>query len=147
MALVQFNVALARWPLDDPRMKEFVDNAERMKALARRSPGYVWSLHDRGQQVLGDPLMTWTLSMWDSAEALAAFAFNTVHRRFFARRDLWFPVLDHPPIVMWEADPDPLPTLEDAQRRLMKLHRNGPSDEGFGWERFEALRERRAAVA
>ncbi|MEM6438841.1 MAG: DUF3291 domain-containing protein [Pseudomonadota bacterium] len=147
MALIQFNVALAKWPLDDPRIAEFTNNSKRMKAIAQRSDGFLWQLPDAGQQVLGDPLMTWTLSMWDSADALAKFAFNTVHRQLFAKRETWFPVLEHPAIVMWEGPEDPRPTLEDAQRRLMKLHREGSSDEAFGWERFEALRARRDAVA
>ncbi|MEO1689043.1 MAG: DUF3291 domain-containing protein, partial [Pseudomonadota bacterium] len=62
-------------------------------------------------------------------------------------RDQWFPVLEHPAIVMWEAPAESRPTLEDAQRRLMKLHHEGPSDEGFSWERFDALRARRNEVA
>ncbi|MEM1316296.1 MAG: DUF3291 domain-containing protein [Pseudomonadota bacterium] len=146
MAIAQFNVARARWPLDDPRMAEFSDNIARMNALAERSPGFLW--RDPGKaEALGDPRMTWTLSLWESAEALAAFAFNTAHRRFFARRDLWFPALEHPAIVLWQAAPLPRPTLAEAERRLWALHRDGPSDEAFGWERFEALRARREAVA
>ena len=37
--LAQFNIARIRYPLDDPRMTEFVDNVARVNALAE---------HDRG---------------------------------------------------------------------------------------------------
>ena len=34
--LAQFNIARIRYPLDDPRMAEFVDNVERVNALAEK---------------------------------------------------------------------------------------------------------------
>ena len=36
--LAQFNIARVRYPLDDPRMREFVDNVERVNGLADKFP-------------------------------------------------------------------------------------------------------------
>ena len=35
--LAQFNIARIKYPLDDPRMAEFVDNLARVNGLAERS--------------------------------------------------------------------------------------------------------------
>lgn len=146
MNLAQFNIARARWPQDDPRLAEFIANIPRMNALARRSPGFVWLLDHRAT-ILGDPQMTWTLSVWESPEALAEFAFRTVHRRFFRRREEWFPVLDHAAFALWPIGPGRLPTLAEALEKKARLDREGPSDDVFGWERFPHLAAIRETVA
>ncbi|MGD1925113.1 MAG: DUF3291 domain-containing protein [Paracoccaceae bacterium] len=46
MTIAQFNIARARWPLQDSRMAEFTGMIDRMNALAARSPGYLWRLID-----------------------------------------------------------------------------------------------------
>jgi|OM-RGC.v1.022960667 Domain of unknown function (DUF3291). len=152
MPLAQFNIARARWPLDDPRMAGFTDNIHRMNAMAARFPGFLWSLgrerpEDAKAVTMGDPLMTWTLSVWESPEALARFAFDTVHVRFFRKREAWFPVLDVPAIVMWEIADDHRPDLAEAEARHAWLAAHGPTDHAFGWERFPHLRARRDAAA
>ena len=42
--IAQMNVGHARHPLDDSRMKDFMDNLDRINALAEASPGFVWRL-------------------------------------------------------------------------------------------------------
>ena len=44
--LAQFNIARIKYPLDDPRMKEFVDNVDRVNALASTIDGFVCRLQD-----------------------------------------------------------------------------------------------------
>lgn len=41
MRLAEINVAHLRYPLDDPRVAEFVDNLEGVNALAEASTGFV----------------------------------------------------------------------------------------------------------
>ncbi len=45
--LAQFNIARARYPVDDPRMAEFVDNVDRVHKLADQIEGFVWRLRGR----------------------------------------------------------------------------------------------------
>ncbi len=42
--LAQFNIGKIKHPLDDPRMAGFVDNLDRINALADISPRFVWRL-------------------------------------------------------------------------------------------------------
>lgn len=148
MAIAQFNIAYARWPLDDPRMAGFTDNVVRMNALAERHPGFIWRVgSDKAKELIdGGPRMTWTLSLWQSPEALADFAFRTAHRRFFRARADWFEKLAEAPIVFWETDAAARPELAEARARKARFDREGPGDWGFGWERFADLAALRAAA-
>ncbi len=40
--LAQLNIATLRAPLDSPELKDFVDNLDRINALAEQSDGFVW---------------------------------------------------------------------------------------------------------
>ena len=67
--LAQFNIARIKYPLDDPRIKEFVDNVARVNALADGIDGFVWRLADdsgnaMGMQVYGDPRILPNLTVW-----------------------------------------------------------------------------------
>ena len=46
MHLAQINVGRLLHPLDDPRMADFVDNLDKINALAEASDGFVWRLKD-----------------------------------------------------------------------------------------------------
>ena len=46
--LAQLNIGRLRFPLDDPRMADFVDNLARVNAIADRAEGFVWRLQDDG---------------------------------------------------------------------------------------------------
>src|SRR5665647_798293 len=103
--LAQFNVARVKYPLDDPRMAEFVDNVARVNALAEQIDGFVWRLQDdsgnaMGMQVYGDPRILPNLTVWENVGALERFVWKTVHSRFFGRRAEWFEHTDTP-LVLW----------------------------------------------
>src|SRR5262249_30246686 len=89
--LAQFNIARIRYPLDDPRMAEFVENVERVNKLAEKIPGFVWRLQDESGhamniRVYDDPTILPNLTVWENVEALERFVWQTLHQRFFARR-------------------------------------------------------------
>lgn len=136
--LGQFNIARAKWPLDDPRMSEFMDNVDRMNALAARSPGYVWRLEDEegpdAPKFPDDPLMTFTLSVWRDLDSLRAFTWSTIHKRFRMRRDEWFQLLDRPYLAIWPIADGHRPDGREALAMLEQLTREGPSDSVFGTE-------------
>ena len=48
--LAQLNIAEIKAPIDSPELKDFVDNLDRINALAESSPGFVWRLIGRGQR-------------------------------------------------------------------------------------------------
>jgi hypothetical protein len=136
--LAQFNIARIKYPLDDPRMREFVENVDRLNKLADALPGFVWRLKDESghamnMTVYGDPAILPNLTVWESAEALERFVFKTLHGRFFQRRETWFEQPE-PTLVMWWVPAGDKPTLDEGIARLDHLKAHGPSDHAFGWE-------------
>ena len=93
--IAELNIGRLLYPQDDPRVAPFIDNLDLVNGLAERAPGFVWRLQGEngdatGIQGFDDPELILNLSVWDSAEALARFAFGTIPKRFFARRALRF---------------------------------------------------------
>ena len=137
--LAQLNIGRLRFPTDDPRMADFMNNLDLVNALAERSQGFVWRLKDDSGNATNfrpfpDPQMAVNLSVWESTEALERFVYQTVHKRFYGRREEWFDKREGPHAVMWWIAAGHLPTLDEAKERLEYLTANGPSDRAFGWE-------------
>ena len=135
--LAQFNIARIRYPLDDPRMAEFIDNVARVNALAEQIEGFVWRLQDASghamnMTVCGDPTILPNLTLWESPAALERFVWQTVHGRFYRRREEWFVPIETP-LVLWWVPVGARPTLEDGVERLDHFTAYGPSDFAFGW--------------
>ena len=136
--LAQFNIARIRYPLDDPRMAEFVENVERVNGLAEKIEGFVWRLQDESghamnMTVYGDPRILPNLAVWENVEALELFVWQTLHRRFFGRRLEWFEPIETP-LVLWWISAGHRPDLAEAVARLDHLKAHGPSEHAFGWE-------------
>jgi Domain of unknown function (DUF3291) len=138
--LAQFNVARIHYPLDDPRMAEFVDNVRRVNALAEQIEGFVWRLQDASghamnMTVYGDPAILPNLTVWENAQALERFVWQTVHGRFYHQRTEWFEPIKTP-LVLWWISPGTRPSLADGVERLEHLKMHGPSMFAFGWEQL-----------
>jgi hypothetical protein len=137
--LAQLNIGRFRYPTDDPRMADFMNALDLVNGLAERSDGFVWRLKDDSGNATNfrpfpDPQMAVNLSVWESIEALERYVYQTVHRRFYGRREEWFDKLDTPHLVMWWIPIGHRPTLIEAKERLEQLTARGPSDHAFGWE-------------
>ena len=136
--LAQFNIARIRYPLDDPRMAEFVANVARVNALAEPIEGFVWRLkdasgHAMNMTVYGDRTILPNLTLWENPQALERFVWQTVHGRFYRRRTDWFAPTETP-LVLWWVPAEHRPTLEEGVARLDHLTAHGPSAHAFGWE-------------
>ncbi|MGF1553009.1 MAG: DUF3291 domain-containing protein [Paracoccaceae bacterium] len=138
--LAQLNVGRLRAPIGDPRVAEFIDNVDRVNAAGKRMPGFVWMLEgDAGpgnteHKIDGDPRFISNLTVWESVEALEAFVWGTVHKRFYERRALWFEALAEAHFVMWWVAAGHRPTLAEGLDRLARLREHGPSEHAFGWK-------------
>ena len=90
--LAQLNIGRIRYEVDDPRMAGFVDNLASVNAIAERSPGFVWRYTDESGNATstrpydGDPMMAVNMSVWENVESLEKYVWQTVHKRFYARR-------------------------------------------------------------
>ena len=137
--LAQLNIGRIRYPLDDPRMADFVNNLDRVNAIAEHTPGFIWRLQDNSGNATAihafdDPRMLLNMSVWEPVEALERFVWQTVHKRIYGRRPEWFEPLDRPHFVMWWVPASHRPDLAEAKGRLEHLWAHGPSDHAFGWE-------------
>ena len=137
MQLAQLNIAVPRYPLDDPRIADFMDNLTRINALGAQMPGFVW-IHkdDTGHAMYQEtpwPDAAANLTVWESPEALEHFVWNTVHKRFYARKREWFEPMATNHFVMWWVPDGHRPTLREAKARLDHLDLHGNSDHAFGW--------------
>ncbi|UPR48934.1 DUF3291 domain-containing protein [Vibrio splendidus] len=136
MKLAQLNIALAKYPLDAPEIKEFVDNLELVNGIAESSEGFVWRLKDESGdatniQAFDDPNMIVNMSVWDSVDSLKNFMFRTHHRDFMRRKGDWFQRLPEDTYVLWWIEEDHIPTLEEAIERLEHLREIGDTPYAF----------------
>ena len=137
--LAQLNIGRFRYPTDDPRMADFMNNLALVNGLAERSPGFVWRYQDESGNAtetrpFEDPRMLINMSVWESVEDLERFVWQTVHKRFYGRKHEWFEKLDSPYFVLWWIAAGHRPTVEEAIGRLEELKKNGPSERAFGWQ-------------
>ena len=133
--LAQLNIAKLLHPIDDPRIADFVDGLPVVNGAGEQSPGYVWRLQSElgdatDIQVFDDPLIIVNLTVWESLDALKAFAYRGIHRDFFRRRDEWF-VEGASRTALWWTPAGLLPTTDDAKRRLDFIEAFGPSPYAF----------------
>ena len=139
--LAELNVGRLLAPPDDPRVAEFMGALDRINGLGKRMPGFVWMMEGSGEPgtgntdtaIGGDPQFVANLTVWEDAESLQAFVWNTVHRQFYERRHEWFQMLTDQHFVMWWIPAGHRPSLDEALERLDDLRGNGPSERAFGW--------------
>jgi Domain of unknown function (DUF3291) len=141
--LAQLNVARLRYEIGDPRMADFVDNLARVNAIADRAEGFIWRLQDDTGNATNfrpyqDPRIAINMSVWESVEALERYVWQTVHKRFYARRGEWFEKPRGRYFVMWWVEAGHRPTIEEAMARLEHLERHGPTEQAFDWESLPA---------
>lgn len=134
--LAQLNIAKFRLPQDHPINADFVNNLDRVNAIAESQPGFVWRFTGEGNnaldvQVFDDLNIASNLSVWSDLESLVAFAFsNEAHKDIMRRRREWFEKMDFY-VVLWWVEYGHIPTLDEAKDRLEVLRINGPSASAF----------------
>ena len=145
--VAQVNIATIRAPVGDPLVAEFVDNLDRINAVADGSAGFVWRLQtEEGNataiHAFPDPMLLVNMSVWESVEALQEFAYRTEHREYVKRRAEWF-VDGSTRLALWWVPAGTVPAIDDAKRRLAFLAAYGPSPYAFRFGKTPA----RAVVA
>ncbi len=142
--LAQLNIGRPLYANDDPRFAGFMDNLERINKLGASMPGFVWIHKDESGHAMDMPTpwpdMAANLTVWETAEDLERFVWNTVHSRFYNRKAEWFDPMKMPHFVMWWVEEGHRPTLHEAKERLDHLQAHGDSDQAFGWAHLPHVR-------
>jgi Domain of unknown function (DUF3291) len=144
MHLAELNIAVPKYPLDDPRIADFVNNLARINDLAATMPGYVWMHKDESGSAFHLPT-PWpaaaaNLTVWESAEQLEHFVWNTVHKKFYNRKAEWFDAMKSHHFVMWHVEEGHRPTLQEAKERLDHLDLHGNSGYAFNWSHLPHIK-------
>ena len=139
MQLAQLNIARTKAAMDEPLMKEFVDNLAPINAIAESSQGFVWRLQDESGdatsiQAFDDPSLIVNMSVWESVEALKGFIFKTHHIDFLKRKSEWFDRLEQANYVLWWVPEGYRPDVEEGKERLMHLRKHGESAYAFSFK-------------
>lgn len=149
--LAQANIAIAKYTYADPLFAEFVDNLERINALADVTPGFVWRYvqedeQSAGRDVFGDENVLFNMSIWESKGALMDYVYRSDHVDILRKRAQWFIPQNRPILALWWQPAGVIPTVMEAKHRLDRLAQAGPTADAFTFGRFfDVPREREFA--
>lgn len=147
--LAQLNIAALKAPLDSPELKDFVDNLDRINALAEGSPGFIWRLKGDGNDATSlrpfgaDDIVN--MSVWRDAAALKDYVYGSAHRDIMRRRREWFTRMAQAYMVLWWIPAGHTPTVIEAAARLAQLRANGPTPAAFTFAQAFAPPDAQAA--
>lgn len=137
--LAQLNIAKMRFSIDAPQMRDFVDNLDRINALAEQSSGFVWRyITEENDAGVFAPDILVNFSTWRDIESLHHYVFMTDHVAIMKRRKEWFdPIQPHS--VMWWHNHEAPPSLAEAKVRLQLLRDKGATTQAFTFkQRFQS---------
>ncbi|HTS97600.1 MAG TPA: DUF3291 domain-containing protein [Streptosporangiaceae bacterium] len=139
--LAQVNIGRLRAPLDSPALADFVAALDPVNALADAAPGFVWRLQTEDGNATAIRAFEWdgagsagvivNMSVWESAEALAAFVYSDAHRRVLRRRREWFEKMAEAYAALWWIPRGTIPALAEAEDRVRHLRAHGPTPRAF----------------
>jgi uncharacterized protein DUF3291 len=134
--IAQVNTSRLRAPLDSEQLRGFVEQLEPINALADAAPGFVWRLQTEdgdatAVRIFDDAGLIMNMSVWASLEALGAFVYRTAHAQVMRGRRQWFDRLDEAYTALWWVPVGTVPTVADAERRLVALREDGPTPYAF----------------
>lgn len=137
--LAEINIGRIRAELSDPVMAGFVNRLEEINALADASPGFVWRLQtDEGNATYFRPFhderMLLNMSVWEDAESLRRYVYQTAHRELLRERQAWFEKLQQVYMALWWVPEGHKPGIDEAVRRLAHLEAHGPSQFAFTFQ-------------
>ncbi|WP_036196125.1 DUF3291 domain-containing protein [Maribacter antarcticus] len=124
--------------IDDPIMKEFVDNLDRVNDLAENTKGFVWRLKDENNDATNfnpynDEQVIINVSLWETIESLEMFVYKTFHTDFLKKRKEWFHSYGKVYTAMWWIPKGEFPTIQEAVKKLDYLQKNGSSQVAFNF--------------
>lgn len=135
--IAQINIARMKGVnINDPIMKEFVDNIDLVNDIAESSKGFVWRLKDDNNNTTNfnpyhDEQIIINVSVWESIEDLENFIYKTFHSTFLKRRKEWFHRFGKVYTAMWWIPAGQFPTTAQAIEQLAYLEKFGATEKVF----------------
>lgn len=133
--LAQINVGRLKGDnLEDPKVREFKDNIDRIHRVAESSPGFVWRWKD-DDQPYGEQVVV-NISIWRTVEDFKRFAYSSAHAEMLKRKKEWFVPYQQPFLALWWVPAGTTVTVQEAVERLEALQSDGPSAFAFDFKRI-----------
>ena len=133
--LAQVNIAKRLAPIDDPIMQDFVNNLDKINAIADKSNGFIWRLQDEDKdeavQVFQDDTLLINMSVWENLESLFNYTYKSVHVEVFKRKKEWFSKIKMMHMAFWYVPKGYEPTFQDAKNRLDYINKHGDTPFAF----------------
>ena len=140
MQLAQLNIAEATAKMDSPVMADFVNNTDRINAIAEESDGFIWRLvgdySDDSYSInaFDSDYIIVNMSVWKDRESLFNYVYNSGHVEIFKRKKEWFKKMLKMHMVLWYIEDGHNPTVEEGKERLEYLQKHGESPYAFGFK-------------
>ena len=148
--LAQLNIAKMKYPAEAPEMADFMNNLDRINALAEKSPGFIWRLQtEEGDATNIDffgPDILVNMSVWQDSESLHDYVYRTSHAQIMSRRIEWFERFEDSYTVLWWISAGDIPALEEANEKLELLRAQGPTADAFTFKQPFSAPERFCAA-
>ena len=138
--LAEINIARMKGVnINDPVMRKFVKNLDRVNSLAEKSEGFVWRLKDDTNNATSfnpynDEQVIINISVWQNIESLENFMYKTLHVEFLKRRKEWFHTFGKVYMAMWWISNGKFPAIREATEKLEWLQEHGPSELVFDFK-------------
>jgi len=134
--LAQINIAKMLAPLDNPVMKDFVDNLDRINMLAESSKGFIWRLKDESENATA--VRIFDDAVWKDIDSLHQFAYKSDHVEIFKRKKEWFERMPVMHMALWYVPEGHRPTVEEAVKRLVHIRQHGETQYAFSFKKHFA---------
>ncbi len=136
MHLAQVNIAEMIAPIDSPVMADFVNNLDRINAMAEQSNGFVWRLKgDEGNataiRVFDYDFLIINMSVWEDIDTLFDFTYKTAHVEILKRKKEWFQRMPKMHMAFWYVEKGHTPTPDEAKERLNYIREHGETPYAF----------------
>ncbi len=136
--LAQVNIAKRLAPMDDPIMQDFINNLDRINAIADRADGFIWRMQDEdkalGAKIFQDDTLLINMSVWKDLESLFKYTYHSGHIEVFKRKKEWFSKMKMMHMAFWYVPVGYEPTFQDAKDRLDYLNKHGDTPYAFSFK-------------
>ncbi|WP_298346049.1 DUF3291 domain-containing protein [uncultured Algibacter sp.] len=144
--LAQVNIAKRLAPMDDPIMQDFINNVEKINAIADEAEGFIWRMQDEdkdlGAEIFQDDTLLINMSVWESLVSLFNYTYKSGHIEVFKRKKEWFSKMKMVHMAFWYIPEGYEPTFQDAKQRLDYLNKYGDTPYAFSFKsKFSAKKD------
>ncbi|MEU5693544.1 DUF3291 domain-containing protein [Actinosynnema sp. NPDC020468] len=134
--LAQVNIARLLAPLDSPQLAGFVAALDPVNAVADRAAGFVWRLQTAegdatAVRIFDDEWLLVNMSTWRTHRELVDYVYGPEHAAVLRERRQYFARAAEAMTALWWVPAGHLPTVTEAQQRLVHLRENGPTAYSF----------------